>query len=160
MHWQDACWNTDKWIANSNYKHSKDVISLCWFSGIFFNIENIGSSLFCFLNYETTITPLQETWKIQTKLYIVPLCIMLSHFSHVQFSVTPWTIAYQASLSMGFSRQESWSGWPYPPPGGLPHPGVEPVSLCLLHWQMDSLPRAPPGKPRKPIVPLYITIIF
>ena len=105
------------------------MISQCWFSGIFFNIANIGSSLFCFLNYESTITHLQETWKIQTKLHIVPLCIMLSHFSRVQLSVTPWTIARQAPLSMGFSRQEHWSGLPYPPPGYIPNPGVKPVSL-------------------------------
>ena len=54
---------------------------------------------------------------------------MLSHFSRVQLSVTPWTIARQAPLSMGFSRQEHWSGLPYPPPGFIPNPGVKPVSL-------------------------------
>ena len=41
---------------------------------------------------------------------------------------------------------EYWSGLPYPPPGHLPDPGIEPVFLILLHWQMDSLPLAPPGK--------------
>ena len=41
---------------------------------------------------------------------------------------------------MGFSRQEYWSGLPFPPPGDLPHQGIEPASLCLLHWQADSLP--------------------
>ena len=61
--------------------------------------------------------------------------------------VTPWTVAHQASLFMGFSRQEYWSGLPCPPPGDLPHPGTEFVSLCLLQWQVDSLPLAPPGKP-------------
>ena len=54
---------------------------------------------------------------------------MLSHFSPVQLFVTPWTIACQASLFMGFSRQEYWSGLPYPPPGDLPNPGIEPASL-------------------------------
>ena len=49
--------------------------------------------------------------------------------SRVQLLVTPWTAAYQAPLSMGFSRQESWSGLPCPPPGDLPDPGIEPVSL-------------------------------
>ena len=43
--------------------------------------------------------------------------------------VTPWTIARQAPLSMGFSRQEYWSGLPWPPPGDRPHPGMEPASL-------------------------------
>ena len=49
--------------------------------------------------------------------------------SHVQLFVTPWTEAHQASLSMGFSRQEYWSGLPCPPPGDLPDPGFEPTSL-------------------------------
>ena len=54
---------------------------------------------------------------------------MISCFSHVQFFATPWTVAFQAPLSMGFSRQEYWSGLPGPPPGGLPDPGMEPTSL-------------------------------
>ena len=44
---------------------------------------------------------------------------------------TPWTIAYQATLSMGFSRQEYWSGLPFPSPGDLPNPGIEPESPSL-----------------------------
>ena len=54
---------------------------------------------------------------------------MLSHFSRVRLFVTPWTVAHQAPLSMGFFRQEYWSGLPFPPPGGLPDPGVEAASL-------------------------------
>ena len=54
---------------------------------------------------------------------------MLSCFSCVQPLATPWTVAHQASLSMGFSRQEHWSGFLYPPPGVLPNPGINPVSL-------------------------------
>ena len=50
--------------------------------------------------------------------------------------VTPWTVAGQAPLSMGFSRQEYWSGLPCPPPGDLPNSGIEPGSLALL---ADSL---------------------
>ena len=42
---------------------------------------------------------------------------------------TPWTVAFQAPVSMGFSRQEYWSVWPCPPPGTLPHPGIEPASF-------------------------------
>ena len=52
----------------------------------------------------------------------------------------PWTVACQAPLSMEFSRQEYWSGLPFPSPGDLPNPGIEPRLLCLLHWQADSLP--------------------
>ena len=49
--------------------------------------------------------------------------------SHIQFLATTWTVTHQAPLSMGFSRQEYWSGWPCPPPGDLPDLGIEPVSL-------------------------------
>ena len=59
-------------------------------------------------------------------------------------SATPWTVALQAPLSMGCPRQEYWSGLPFPPPGDLPDPGIEPVSPAL---QVDSLPTEPPGKP-------------
>ena len=58
--------------------------------------------------------------------------------------VTPWTIAWQAFLSMESSRQEYWSGLPFPSPGYLPHPGIEPGSPAL---QVDSLPTEPPRKP-------------
>ena len=56
---------------------------------------------------------------------------MLSHFSHVRLFVTLWTVAHQAPPSMGFSRQEYWSGLPIPSPGGLPDPGIKPVSPAL-----------------------------
>ena len=51
------------------------------------------------------------------------------YFSCVQLFVTLWTLVHQAPLSMGFSRQEYWSGLPYPPPGDLPNPRIEPASL-------------------------------
>ena len=57
--------------------------------------------------------------------------------SRVRLLVTPWTVALQAPLSMGFPRQEYWSGLPCPPPGDLPDPGIEPTSPA---WQVDSLP--------------------
>ena len=57
---------------------------------------------------------------------------------------TPQTAAHQASLSMGFSRQEDWSGLPCPPPGDLPNPGIKLRSPAL---QVDSLPSEPPGMP-------------
>ena len=58
--------------------------------------------------------------------------------------MTPWTVALQAPLSMGFSRQEYWSGMPFPSPGDLPHPWIELRSPALL--QADSLPTELPGK--------------
>ena len=60
--------------------------------------------------------------------------------------MTLWTGAHQASPSMGFSRQEYWSGLPFPSPGDLPNPGIEPASLMSPDWQVGSLPLLPPGK--------------
>ena len=71
----------------------------------------------------------------------------LSHFSCVWLFATPWTVIHQAFLSIGFSKQEYWSGLPCPPPGHLPDPGIETCLLHLLHWQVGSLPLAPSGKP-------------
>ena len=51
--------------------------------------------------------------------------------SHVPLFVTPWTVAWQAPLSMGFSRQKHWSGLPFLPPGDLPDPGIEPTLLSI-----------------------------
>ena len=81
---------------------------------------------------------------------------MLSHF---RLFVTLWTIANQAPLSMGFSRQEYWSGLPCPPPGDLPNLGIEPSSLTspelarILEWEPFPSPGDLPNpgiKPRSP----------
>ena len=70
---------------------------------------------------------------------------------HVRLFATPWGVAYQAPPSVGFSRQEYWSGLPFPSPGDLPNPGIEPRSPTL---RADALPSEPPGKThRKPIKP-------
>ena len=75
--------------------------------------------------------------------------------------MTPWTVAYQAPQSMEFSRQEYWSGLPFPSPGDFPNPGIEPGSPAL---QADALPSEPPGKTSlvpagKPIY-IYISTLF
>ena len=64
--------------------------------------------------------------------------------SHVQFFVSLGAVAYQAPLSMGFPKQEYWSGLPFPSPGDRPNPGIEPRSPTL---QADALTSEPPGKP-------------
>ena len=74
--------------------------------------------------------------------------------------VTLWTIAHQAPLSMEFSRQEYWSGLSCPPPGDLPHPGMESTSLMLLLWQAGSLPLVPPGKPNIRLNLYYLFLQF
>ena len=65
--------------------------------------------------------------------------------SHVLLFATLWTVACQAPLSMGFSRQEYWSGLPFPSPGDLPDPGIETGSPAL---EADALNSEPPGKPQ------------
>ena len=70
--------------------------------------------------------------------------------SRVRLFATPWTASLQAPLSMGFSRQEYWSGLPCPPPGDRPDPGIEPGSAAS---QADSLPSEPPGKPELFLLP-------
>ena len=78
-------------------------------------------------------------------LCCVCVCVCVSEsLSHVQLFATPWTVAHRAPLSMKFSRQEYWSGLPYPPPGDLPDPGTKPRSPAL---QADSLPSKTSGKP-------------
>ena len=69
--------------------------------------------------------------------------VKVKSLSHVRLFVTPWTVAHQAPLSMGFSRQEYWSGLPFPSPGDLPNPGIERGSPAL---QADALTSEPPGK--------------
>ena len=67
--------------------------------------------------------------------------------SRVRLCATPWTVAHQAPLSMGFSRQKYWSGLLFPPPGDLPDPEIEPVSPVSPALQVDSLPTETLGKP-------------
>ena len=72
--------------------------------------------------------------------YITPCYAhVLNHFSHVWLCESLCTVAFQAPLCMGFSRQEYWDGLPYPPAGDAPNPGIEPASF-KSHWQKGSLP--------------------
>ena len=89
-------------------------------------------------------------------------CMSLICFSCVQLFATLWSVAHQAPLSMGFSRQEYQSGLPCLPPGVLPTPCIEPMqeNLHLLHWQVGSLSLAPPGKPFSLLIPLQFFLPF
>ena len=69
--------------------------------------------------------------------------LKVKSLSRVRLFVTPWTVAYHAPPSVGFSRQEYWSGLPFPSLGDLPNTGIEPGSPAL---QADALPSEPPGK--------------
>ena len=84
-------------------------------------------------------------WKVRVKL-----------LSRVQLLATPWTAAYQAPLSLGFSRREYWSGLPFPSPGDLPDPEIELRTPAL---QADSLPSEAPRKPSVTLSILNNTIV-
>ena len=73
------------------------------------------------------------------------MCCVLSHSIVSTSSVTPWTVAREAPLSMGFSRQEYWTGLPFPPPGDLPDPGMESVSPTSPALAGGFFTTAPPG---------------
>ena len=81
--------------------------------------------------------------KLTLKRHSNILKVKVKSLSCVRLFATPWTVAYQAPPSMGFSRQEYWSGWPFPFSGDLPDPGIEPRSPALL---ADALTSEPPGK--------------
>ena len=74
------------------------------------------------------------------------LKVKVKSLSRVRLFATPWTVAHQAPPSMGFSRQEYWSGLPFPSPEDLPNPGIEPGSLPL---QADALTSEPPSLQRE-----------
>ena len=80
--------------------------------------------------------------------FIALLLWLLSHFNRVRFCATPWTAAYQASLSMGFSRQEYWSGLPLPSPFHSPSAAVAAAKSLQLWWTLwDPIDCSPPGSP-------------
>ena len=78
-----------------------------------------------------------KVWAKESESEVVQSCPTL---------LDPWTVAHQAPPAMGFSRQEYWSVLPFPSPGDLPHPGIEPRSPTL---QADALTSALPGKPQQ-----------
>ena len=84
---------------------------------------------------------------MNSRLLVLVHACMLNRFSHVRLFATPWTVAYQAPLSMGFSRQEYWSGLPCPSPGDLPNLTTELASPAALALQVDSLPLSQWGGP-------------
>ena len=81
-------------------------------------------------------------------LTVLKVKVKVKSLSRVRLFATPWTVAHQTSPSMGFSRQEYWSGLPFPSPGDLPDPGIELRSPAL---EAGTLTSEPPGKPRSQI---------
>ena len=77
--------------------------------------------LFCILQY----------CEYRSYMSFIVLCAVLSHFRRVRLFAPPWTVAHQVPLSVGFSRQEYWSGLPFPSPGDLPNAGIKPASPAV-----------------------------
>ena len=84
-----------------------------------------------------------KTIALTRQTFVGKVKVKVKLHSRVQLFETPWTVAHQAPLSIGFSRQKYWSGLPFPSPGDLPDPGIEPRSPTL---QADALTSEPPGK--------------
>ena len=80
-------------------------------------------------------------------LYLKPARVLSREPSHAQLFGTPWTLARQAPLSMEFSRQEYWSGLPFPPSGGLPDSRIKPMSLASRALTGGFFTTEPLGKP-------------
>ena len=107
-------------------------------------VQTLQEWRFGWLHLVRNMTILGACWR-QRSHQIGSAC-MPSRFSCFQLFESPWTVACQAPLSMGFFRKEYWSGFPFPPPRDLPNPGIEPASLMSPALQVDSLPLEPPGK--------------
>ena len=147
--------------SSINYVKSccKVSYSLCLQNSYFFLISKVINlrDLTILLTYRTSKGEkyiLRLNWNriIQPDIYKMKYCQnaliyvkfnVVKLLSHVRLFVTPWTVAYKALLSMEFSRQEYWSGLPFPSPGDLPNMGIEPRSPAL---QVDALPSEPPGE--------------
>ena len=113
----------------SSWSFSRDPLSLLTDSAI--------SRCLTFVSFVTTFLSFDssEISIINSALVAVELCC--SSLSCVRLFATPWTLAHQVSLSMGFARQEYWSGLPFPSPGDLPDPGIKPMppaSPGLASW--------------------------
>ena len=93
------------------------------------------ANLLCIAPILVCVLPKQA---LHMYLFIYYVCV-LSCFSRVHLVATPWNVAHQAPLLVGFSRQEYWSGLPCPSPGDLPDSGIEPISPVAPARQADSL---------------------
>ena len=109
--------------------------------------ETFGTTCHGAVSYKNRSSLWKALFSIVIALHFdgkIYLKVKVRSLSRVQLFVIPWAIACKAPLSMGFSRQEHWSGLPFPSPGDLRELGIEPRSPTL---QADSVPSEPPGKP-------------
>ena len=119
--------------ADSNVTLTADLAK--WKTGCSFQITVQTSTLNTFKEAWSRVSK-RETWHfMKSEIYnqhtLQTVKVKVKSLSHVRLFATPWTAAYQAPQSMGFSRQEHWSGLPFPSPGDLPDPGIEPGSPTM-----------------------------
>ena len=118
-------------------------------------LKMIMSDVIMIMKYHSNLTSVQHF------AGGVAMCVcMCSIVKLCQLFATPWTVALQAPLSMGFSRQEYWGGLPFPPPGDLPSPGIEPVSPAAPILSGRFSTTEPPGKPWNSWVGVAITTLW
>ena len=123
----------------------------------FYTVSKNKTGSYCGSDHELLIAKFRLKWKKVDKNtrpfrydqnqipYDYTVKVKVKSLSHVQLFATPWTITYQDLPTMGFPRQEYWSGLPFPSPGDLPNPGIELRSPVL---QADALPSEPPENSR------------
>ena len=129
-----------EWALSKSKQKNK-----CWYG-----CKEIGTLVHCLCSCKMVQLLWKTFWWLLKKLNVELQCVfvltrtracthLLNHFSHVQLFATLWTVTHQASLSLGFSRQEYWNGLPRPPPGDLPKTGINPVSPVSPALQAGSL---------------------
>ena len=119
-------------LSNGN-SMGHEPLSIIWATQVLNSYSNVGKITHCargWLTVHQTFTFSPGYSAIQHFSYVC-LKHVLNAFSLVWLLEIPWTVALQAPLSMGFSRQEYWSGLPFPTPGNLPNPGIKPASPVL-----------------------------
>ena len=123
--------------------HTSSLLSFCQFrhSSLRWGQTNHRYWSTCYISFVHSVPSYTV---LSTGTLSIFVCVCLFVFSHVQLFETWGTIAYQAPMSIGFSRQEHWSGLPFPPPGDLPNSGIKPVSPTLAGGFFTT---EPPGKP-------------
>ena len=141
----------DYWIFNVHRNHTKYIHQLSQL--ILSKILQERLLVYTFYNYLQLSIEQTKVW-VSLVAQTVKICLQyrrprfnpwvkkIPWRSHVLLFVTPWIVAHQAPVSMGFSRQEYWSGLPFPSAEDLLHPGIKPSSPSL---QVDSLLSEPPG---------------
>ena len=144
-----SCVQSCHWLKLNLFLFVLAIWSNLWFdfSSTFFSLSSPTPYIFYLFYFLSPFSLVQDPSCHQYLSVHITFCAcVLSCFSRVWLYATLWTIACQSPLSMAFSRQKYWNGLLCPPPGDLTNPGIEFVSLSLLHWQVGSLPPIPPPK--------------